>query len=773
MDHAKEWKLETERLRLVDTVIDRQLDIAESELDQEKSEILELRRSMKEDETFNMADASEKLEMISDLHQKSRQFAEHERKQAAALRNVFIFERLKQSPYFGRIDFREGDDQTTEPIYIGLATLTEDRIHYIYDWRAPISSLFYDHTPGPAQYETPDGTIEGAIELKRQLVIERGQLLNMFDTELTIGDTLLQQALSRHGDVQMQNIVATIQKEQNRVIRNDRSKLVVVQGPAGSGKTSAALQRVAYLLYKHRNTMTADNIVLFSPNRVFNRYVSSVLPQLGEANMRQLTFQEFANERLNKSMHTESLLEQAEFMLSGETASDEYETRKASIDFKTSLTFFEAIKRYVAHLSEEGMRFLGLRFRGRTLIGASEIAEQFYKTDPGFLLSDRIKQVRKWITLKLDEAEAKERKKAWVYEEIELLDNADYHEATIALRKKGRLSGDTFDDSQRERDFLARKVVGEKFAPLRNKVSRLKFVHEQAIYSRLFEDEQLLHRLLPDGELPERWPDVCEMTLNRLNQRALFYEDMTPYLYLIESIQGYPGMDTSIQRVLIDEAQDYSPAQYAYLKALFPRARFTALGDPNQAIFPQSVRKDGFDALAASFDAEETETVRLTTGYRSTHEIVEFTKAMLPNGGEIESFDRHGEPVQLIRSISKDESVRRIAADIQALRDAGHRTIAVIGKTAAECVDAYGRLNGLIGDIALMTGDTAPLELGTTIIPSYMAKGIEFDAVLIYDGSAFAYSRESERKLFYTACTRAMHVLHIYYEGDLTPYIRW
>ena len=190
---------------------------------------------------------------------------------------------------------------TTEHIYIGISTLTDTsgENFLIYDWRAPISSVYYDYPPGPVEYTTPGGMIPGMLEKKWQYIISGGVIESMFDTSLTIGDEILQQVLGKGTDKHMHSIVATIQREQNRIIRHDRGRLLIVQGAAGSGKTSAALQRIAYLLYKYRERLKADQIILFSPNSMFNNYVSNVLPELGEENMQQVTFQEYLDHRLS------------------------------------------------------------------------------------------------------------------------------------------------------------------------------------------------------------------------------------------------------------------------------------------------------------------------------------------------------------------------------------------------------------------------------------------------------------------------------------------
>ena len=201
----------------------------------------------------------------------------------------------------------------------------------------------------------------------------------MFDTSLTIGDEILQQVLGKGTDKHMHNIVATIQQEQNRIIRHDRGKLLIVHGAAGSGKTSAALQRIAYLLYKYRDSLNADQIILFSPNSMFNSYVSNVLPELGEENMQQVTFQEYLDHRLSKEFQVENPYEQLEYVLTA-TNTPSYRSRIASIRFKASTRFFEAIESYRKSLELSGMLFKEIIFRGKPIVTAEQIAERFYST---------------------------------------------------------------------------------------------------------------------------------------------------------------------------------------------------------------------------------------------------------------------------------------------------------------------------------------------------------------------------------------------------------
>ena len=246
--------------------------------------------------------------------------SERERSHRLLMQQWKSMNRLLPSPYFGRIDFQEDGLDFSEQIYIGVSSFVdEDGLSFlVYDWRTPIASLYYDYSPGAASYDTPGGRIEGTMELKRQYQIHDGQIRNMFDTSVTIGDELLQQVLGKGADSQMKSIVATIQKEQNAIIRNDKSRMLIVQGAAGSGKTSAALQRVAYLLYKHRERLKADQIVLFSPNPMFNSYVSTVLPELGEENMQQTTFQEYLDYWLGSTLRLEDPFDQIEYVLTAQ-----------------------------------------------------------------------------------------------------------------------------------------------------------------------------------------------------------------------------------------------------------------------------------------------------------------------------------------------------------------------------------------------------------------------------------------------------------------------
>jgi DNA helicase II / ATP-dependent DNA helicase PcrA len=303
----REWEQEQKRVDAVVRKIDRQIEALRRQTEGIKENILEISRNFWDDVTLNFSDPHDTLETIASINQQARVMAERERSFRHARRRLTTLVRMKDSPYFGRIDFVEDGESKAEAIYLGIATVRDegDELPLVYDWRAPIASLYYEGSPGPVRYKTPAGEISGNLKRKRQFIIRDGRIRSMFDTSVTIGDELLQEVLGRHSGTQMKNIVATIQKEQNRIIRSEGKRLLVVSGAAGSGKTSTALQRVAWLLYRYRKSLTAKQVVLFSPNPMFNSYVSTVLPGLGEENMQQTTFQEMLEHRLGKRFRLE------------------------------------------------------------------------------------------------------------------------------------------------------------------------------------------------------------------------------------------------------------------------------------------------------------------------------------------------------------------------------------------------------------------------------------------------------------------------------------
>jgi DNA helicase-2/ATP-dependent DNA helicase PcrA len=272
-------------------------------------------------------------------------------------------------------------------------------------------------------------------------------------------------------------------------------------------------------------------------------------------------------------------------------------------------------------------------------------------------------------------------------------------------------------------------------------------------------------------ELPDKWKEISEQTIAMLSSGNIFYEDATPYLYLKEKLEGF-HTNTSVKHLFIDEAQDYSPFQYHYLKRIFPNCKMTVLGDLNQSIFAHAVAGNGFEPLSELYSEEETEKIVLTRSYRSTLPIVAFTSRMIDGGDQIEPFNRDGEEPTITKAADDSQLVQEMKERIDQLVKSGYQSIAVICKTAAESNRVHAALQAYLPKLRLVEKETVTFEKGIIVIPSYLAKGVEFDAVLISNASQDCYGQESERKLFYTACTRAMHELHLFYTDELTSFIR-
>lgn len=737
------WQQETERLKRVLAEIHDQLDDAKATLRQRRRSVITARTAMWEELPHQVQDFEDLIEMTQ--NQALLQAQERDYLQTAAL--VRRLEKMAYSPYFGRIDFAEEGAPGPSEIYIGIASLTGKELgeHLVYDWRAPISSMFYDFERGPAEYATSAGTVRGTITLKRQYKIENGRLEYLFDTDLKIDDDILQDTLARRVDERMRAIVQSIQREQNRAIRDESHRVLIVKGPAGSGKTSVALHRIAFLLYRFRGELRSDQIVVLSPNELFSDYISGVLPELGEENMREETFTRYARRFFGEGWEMEEAYRQIERLLD---AGDEAQGDVAAIRFKSSRRFFEALQRYVGLLeSGEGLPYADVVHQGRPIISKGDLASLFRETYSYLPVAKRFDKVKRRILYL-----------------IEPLEESRAAEIERALGQRE----EHIHTSQKELRRMARSLAREEFRPLREQAEEWTRGDVFQLYARLFSDAALARRVI--GDLPAGWERIREQTLGALERRWIPYEDAAPLFFLAVAL-GFAEPATTMRHVVIDEAQDYSLAHFAAFARLFPRASFTILGDWNQAIHPL-VETATPEGVCAAMGAEEDSILPLHKSYRSTLEITEFARAILPEeAAGFEPVERHGEKPVLVEAAPAEELPLAVAREVQRLRAEGWESIAVICKTERESRELHASLNrALSGDRArLLTPGDREFSQGLLVLPSYLAKGLEFDAVVIHDAGAGRFGRLTERKLLYMACTRALHRLVICYAPPLSP----
>lgn len=675
----------------------------------------------------------------------------------ASYRRYLQLKKLLDSPYFGRIDFMEQSPlpaSEAKPIYIGVATLTQTatKAILIYDWRSPIAGMFYDFERGEASYHSPSGPISGLITLKRQYKINHGRMEFMFDSDLKIDDEILQEILSRSVDSKMRTIVTSIQREQNKAIRDENHRVLIVQGPAGSGKTSIAMHRIAYLLYRDRHKITANNILIFSPNRIFSDYISNVLPELGEENVRQTTFQDYLVRALAYLPYDiEDRDTQLEYLYH-KNSEPEYTVRTASIHYKSSAEFNAVIENYLQKIQDQIQNYPAITFQGETIFTQAEWSELFGKTLSYLPISRRLAQLKKMIQIRLRPIIHRLRD-----EEAERIAN----------------TGD--EVNERVIKALARIAVKEKMAPFIEQITERTTVDPLTLYRRLFEDSYLFQSLAGESKVPSEWPEICRLTLTSLEKGQILYEDSLPLVYFQGCLNGFQT-GNSIRHLVIDEAQDYTLLQYQILKRLFPKSSWTILGDPAQSIHSYLQTADFKSAAAIlSEDAPQEDgravIIRLTRSYRTTSEIQNFARQLLLHPEEADQIQRPG-PLPYLREILPEEKPGDIALHtIKMLQDEGRRSIAVICKTVTEARNVYAELKDSVA-ISLITPESIEFKRGIVVVPAYLAKGLEFDGVLIYNANADAYATDSERNILYTVCTRALHRLVLHYSGELSPIIR-
>ena len=576
--------------------------------------------------------------------------------------------RSQNKPYFASIIFND------ELIYMGI-THVEDNLNYlVHDWRSPICNLYYDYEVGEAKYLAPDGFIEGNLSRKRQYIIEDGKLLNIFDNSINISDELLQQVLATESSDKMKNIVNTIQKEQNAIIRNTDDKNLIVQGIAGSGKTSVALHRIAFLLYRIAN-LNSKNILIFSPNNIFTEYISNVLPELGEDNTYSITFTSFLKDKIREYKVIEDFTSFIERYYKGNVID------KDVIKYKQSDEIIEDINNYLNDLIKN-ITFTGNLIFDRYVFYTKEELDNMLKNRYSrFPIFERIKQ----MSIKISE-----------------------------MSYEGRTTKS--------------KSIEKELYKIINIPRDYKKIYRNFYLSRYSK----YHSYIDKG-------------------KSINYEDACLFLYIKSILEGF---DTNhyIKQVVIDEVQDYTKLQYLIIKNTFKTANYTILGDVNQTINPY-YKYDSLEVLKDIFDSSKY--LELNKTYRSTSKIIGYTNNIL--GLEHVSAIRNNNARDVV--IRNSEEYNDILNDLNDLIKIS-KSVAIITKDNTECDKIYDYLKDKI-DIVKIDNGSDKFSRKLVIVPSYIAKGLEFDSVIVYTSKDNKYTKD-EKYLFYVACTRSQHNLIVY-----------
>jgi len=739
-----EWKQEEEWLETVLKEARKQLDEKRDYNEKLKKEAIDTQRELWQ-EVGSVSSAND-LDQIADFLAFIDVLKRQKRSHEFTKKLQGKYEKMILSPYFGRIDFVEDKEEKAEEYYIGTANLVNDRYDIlVYDWRAPVSSMFYDYEIGEAGYKCPEGIIQGKITLKRQYKINNGKIEYMFDSNLKIDDEMLQEILSKSTDNKMKTIITTIQREQNKIIRNEEYKNLIVQGPAGSGKTSIALHRVAYLLYKHRENITPQNIIIFSPNQIFNDYISNVLPLLGEDNMLQTTFQEYMHKALGGELRKEDYYDMMEYILAREDT-PAYQKRIRNIKYKSSMEFIDILKKYVSYAEKTDRGFKDIIFRGRLIISSADLRQLYYKDYFQLSLKKRLQRIRERILFLLKP-----------YEKERIMEVIGELNASGIYMNKVEINGKSV------------AVVRDEMKDIYSEINRVTEFDLVDIYEKLIERLEFFSEGSDAENCENKIDEIKGYTLENLKARQLYYEDQPPLLYLMGALGDLPKTP-EIKYVIIDEAQDYTPLQYEIFYQLFRHAAITMLGDLNQSINPYMNVGD-YSNISHIFPRDDTCIMNLTKSYRSTMEITRFSRMLLNREIIDESVERYGDK-PLLLGFPQEEAIKgKILEDIEIYKKKGYKSIGIITRTKKEADEVYRFLKDKV-QVKAIISDAEEYLNDAVIIPAYLAKGLEFDVVLIYNAGNENYCCDEERLLLYTACTRALHVLRVYYSGECTTLLR-
>ena len=718
-NNQTEKAFEEKRLAQTISLAEEQLKQAKEAADKKKSEIIEAKKDVRENTEHGITSlyTSDGFEALVELSQyinpvtdKIIDYEEEEHK-------ILLLEKMIKSPYFARIDFKFDDEDEFEKIYIGRSSLRKNSYQemYVYDWRSPIASVFYRFMTGEAFYDAPCGRVTGELNLKRQYEIKNGTLEYFFDSDVQIVDEFLRQLLSQNTTAKMKAIVETIQHEQDVVIRDMENDLLMVQGVAGSGKTSIALHRAAYLMYQGLQTkLSANNIMIISPNSIFEQYISNVLPELGEDNVISSVFEDILSELLNGR----KIQSRNDFLENLIVNSKYKEISRNSIEFKTSSFFREILDQFLIDIPRQWIEFEDVYYEGKCVVS-------------GQILKDKILgRPETPLGIKLEQLE-------------------DYILEQIFGTGKGR-------GHKEEKNLIKQEI--QKFI-------KIDIVE---LYKILFSNEAYFYSLLQNSNPSQNIKNIWKYTKENLEADSLYYDDAIAIAYLYLKIYG-TNKYKNIKQVVIDEAQDYYPLQYEIFNLVFSNAKFTILGDMKQTL----AKKEDisfYEQIQKILNKKKSSLIMLDKSFRCTNEILNFSLKFIEKSSQIKSFNRNGDSPKVYIADNSEIFIDEIVKEIKLCQEKGFQSICLICKTEKNSTYLFNKIKHKLDIQLIKNGSVSDLQ-GVFILPVYMSKGLEFDTVLICDADSQNYHDEDDKNLLYVACTRALHKLSLFCENEVSPLI--
>ena len=656
--------------------------------------------------------------------------------------HIKVLEKASSNPYFARIDFKAITDSDFKEIYIGRNGISKDGKVLITDWRAPISSLYYDSSTGKTSYKSPTGDVLGEVALKRQYDIENGKLIEYFDVDLVSSDNLLQKYLNANNDSRLKSIVATIQSEQNDIIRRPIDENVIIQGVAGSGKTTVALHKIAYLVYNYINSVKQSQYLVIGPNPVFIKYIKTVLPDLDVSGVSQLTFEQFAKDYIGEEFEINPSDKKISASIAGK--SNDIDKFKSSMLYKNMLeNFFE--------LYLKGIVSKPLKLNDFVVLTEEEIAPIFARA------------------LEEQHATLQGRVDATIERLIDYVKN----NVDSILTRYNEYENNLFKNaSLEERESLRKKFIKERIEIQKNCSATIRKYFAKAVLSpiKLY---RLFISMLDDFNIYgyKKINELKKTTMANIKGNKYDFEDLAALLYL--KLRTEPNRQYSnIKHTVIDEAQDLGIFNFYVLKKCLPTSTFSIFGDLAQSIYDYR-GIDNWDEVNSLIFNNKANIVNFNKSYRTTASIMNVADAISEsiNLGKSDLVVRQGLPVSFDEAPTSNELVEQIANKIKEYKEKGYKTIAVISKTdlLSRYINDDLRELGIVIPNVTEKDDVSLDEFSVCTISNQLAKGLEFDAVILNNVNDKIYSCDStlDMKLLYVAVTRALHELDITYNGKL------
>lgn len=684
-------------------------------------------------------------------------------------------QKVKDKPYFARVDFVEDGTTNRDAFYLGKTFVTDHETleQVVVDWRAPIADLYYEGRLGNAEYDCPEGTIKGEIKLKRQYFFkDNGELQDLMDIDITTNDEMLQPFLAANSDTRLKNIVATIQAEQNKIIRADMWKPLVVQGVAGSGKTTIALHRIAYLIYNYDKRFYPEEFLIIAPNKFFLNYISNVLPDLGVERVSQMTYEEIAFEVIGREFNIEDPNLKLSFMIDNNKTDKEKKLaeiiERTSI-IKSSVRFKNMIDEYIYEIEKTFIPEQDFIINDHTFMDKNKLRYLFLVEYANLPLCRRVEELTKHLHNSV------------IMQSGELIKEYE-EECNYQISKAKFKFADDISTQQNE----IRKIYDERDEKIKaiTKDAKKKvqqFFKENKVLEPLQYYKDFLNNYLETIAKNRLSDDEIKYIKNEFHNQQkndkIEMEDIAPLMYLKYKIHGIKTK-FELKHIVVDEAQDFSEFQFYVFKQIVKSNSLTILGDLAQGIYYYRGTQNWQKTMSIVFGPDtDLEYLTLKKTYRTTEEIMNTANKVIShlieklNCSLGEPVMKNGAPVTMKQFENEDKMVEQIISRLTEFENKDFKNIALICKTVEDCERLYKKLER--EDVHIISDKDNEYSGGINIVPSYLSKGLEFDAVIITNADIYNYTdSEVDTKLLYVCITRAMNTLDIYHVNELTKLLK-